>query len=165
MSRPFSNQVSEFLDWMKRVLWCRILCHGRHRGMWLWNCLDVKRLLWSHSWQSHLKAALFCIHSSAHSSGVKISCHFANSELQRCFFNVFFLLLLLPIGINWAALIPAFRDAGWPVDSWATSLFVGLHWDLTEGGIQRQSSDSGIWSRYNEHCQGSRRSQVPTKST
>ena len=39
---------------------------------------------------SNFKSPLFCLHSSAHSSGVLISCHFANSEQQRCFW-------LLPI--------------------------------------------------------------------
>ena len=40
---------------------------------------------WNRWWHSHLKSGLFCILSSAHSSGVKISCHFANSELQHSF--------------------------------------------------------------------------------
>ena len=34
---------------------------------------------------SNFKSALFCLHSSAYSSGVQISCYFANSEPQRCF--------------------------------------------------------------------------------
>ena len=50
-----------------------------------WTSCTWCRSWWNHSWHSRLKSALFCIHSSAHSSDIKISYHFANSELQRCF--------------------------------------------------------------------------------
>ena len=90
--------IAEFSGWLMWVLWGRIL-RGRHHGTRLWNCLDVKwlwRILtwwwtwWNHSWHSNLKSALFCLHSSPHSSVVLISCYFSKSEPQRCFW-------LLPI--------------------------------------------------------------------
>ena len=34
---------------------------------------------------SNFKSSLFCLHSSAHSSDVYISCHFTNSEPRHCF--------------------------------------------------------------------------------
>ena len=82
------------------------------RPSWTW-C----RTWWNHPWHRNLKSALFCLHSSAHSPGVY---HFANSESQRCFW-------LLPIGIDRATPTASF-------DSWATSVFLGLHGDRTVGG-------------------------------
>ena len=75
---------------------------------WTW-C----RTWWNHSWHNHLKSALSCLHSSAHSCGVQISSHFANSELERCFW-------MLPIGINRAASTAAF-------DGWTTSSLFSEH--------------------------------------
>ena len=45
---------------------------------------------------NNFKSTLFCHHSSAHSSGVKLSWHFANSEAQRCFGGFW----LFSIGMN-----------------------------------------------------------------
>ena len=123
-NQPRVQYGAQFFDWLSRVLCGRIL-RGRNQGTRLWNCLDFKwlcrvlpdgadvtiwyRTWWNRSWHSHFKSALFCIHSSAHSSCAWISCHFANLELQRCF-------LLLPIGIKRAG--PNVSNS-----SWVPSLF------------------------------------------
>ena len=77
---------------------------------------------------------LFCIHSSAHSSDVKISYHFENSELQRCFlFSFSFLFFCCSPGHGINCRSDTHPAAVQPVDSWATSLFVGLHEDRADG--------------------------------
>ena len=61
------------------------------------------------SWHSHLKSALFCIHSPARSYDVWILCHFVNSGLKRCFW-------LLPIGINQAGPTRRRMHSQWHLD-------------------------------------------------
>ena len=70
----------------------------------------------NHSWHTNFKSALFCHQSSAHSSDVKISCHFADSEPQRCFW-------LHPIWVNRAAPTASFEREL----SNFYSIFVGLY--------------------------------------
>ena len=102
--------IAVFSNWLRRVTWDRIL-RGRHHGTRLWNCrrqITVAnspaqwlswtwcRKLWNHSWRSSrviLNQRCFAFIRLRTLFGVRISCYFANSEPQRCFW-------LLPLGMN-----------------------------------------------------------------
>ena len=94
---------------------------------WTW-C----RTWWNYSWHSYIKSTLFCIRSSAHSSGVKILCHFANSELQRCFFGC---------SLSGSTERHTSRG-GWSVDSWATFLFDRLYGDRVDA---QRNAKTNVW--------------------
>ena len=94
-----NNQpVAEILCWrlVQWLSWCRT-----------WR---------NDSWHSNFTSALFCLHSSAQSSGVSISCYFTNSEPQRCF------------GCSSSGSTERHPCTA-SFDSWVTFLFVGLHGD------------------------------------
>ena len=124
-------------------LFVRQVLGGRifQRTSWTW-C----RAWLNHSWYSHLKSTLFCIHSFAHLSDANISCHSRIQSLQRCFVVASHRDQL--IGIHLAA-----------VDQLTVGQLLPLS-DCMETGwtalrMKWQISDSGIWSRTNEHCRGS----------
>ena len=95
---------------------------------WTW-CRTWWNLIW-HSSRVTFKSALFCLHSSAHSSGVWISCHFANSEPQRCFW-------LLPIGMQGPCVVV------WQLNDFCIGR-IEYGPDGRHRLTQKQSLDSGI---------------------
>ena len=118
---------------------------------WTW-C----RTWWHYSWDSHIKSTLFCIRSSAHSSGVKTSCNFANSELQRRFW-------LLPVWTNWAPHIPR-RLIGRQFCNFSIRRIIrGPGWRAEE--CKRKFLIREYSPEKKEHCRGSYGTPVLAQST
>ena len=94
-----TTESSSPIDW-RELCEAGFSADGTTEGTRLWNYLDVKRL-WRGGRHEHDAEHDETIHDTVTvtSPGVKLSFHFANTELQCCF-------LVFLIGINWAAPIP-----------------------------------------------------------
>ena len=105
------------------INWGRIL-RGRHHRTRLWNCLDLKWVCCAElsNWYSYFKSVIFCIHTSACSSGVCLSCDFVKSELKHCF----------SFASHWDQ--PCWQ---WAMDSWRPSLVSDWRGGGWAWGVQR----------------------------
>ena len=123
LNQPCVHYRAEFSDQLRWALWGRIL-RGRHHRTRLWNCLDLKWVCCAElsNWYSYFKSVTFCIHTSACSSGVCLSCDFVKSELKHCF----------SFASHWDQ--PCWQ---WAMDSWRPSLVSDWRGGGWAWGVQR----------------------------